>query len=115
MENSSLSAGDESLNVSETVSEERFCSGEEHVPSCVSYIDQELRMLGLPSVVRRGSTELNLPELLNTVYRLLQLHHSDQLTMEELRTSLQRGRSDVLMQTEIADRLKARPSHMTVV
>ena len=43
-------------------------------------------MLGLPSVVRRGSTELNVPALLNTVYRLLQLHHSDQLTVEELRT-----------------------------
>ena len=83
-------------------------------------------MLGLPSVVRRGTQhELNLPQLLNTIHRLLRLRRSDQQTLEELRTrftfspagrltlsiislSLQRGRSDVLMQTEIADRLKAR-------
>ena len=45
MENSSLSGGEESLNVSETVGEERFCSGDEHVANCVSYIDQVRREL----------------------------------------------------------------------
>ena len=40
MDDSSLSAGDHSLNVSDVLSEERFCAGEEQVASCVSYINQ---------------------------------------------------------------------------
>ena len=92
---------------------------------------QELRLMGLPSVLDKDS-QLNIPQLLNTTHRLMQLHHSRNMAMEELRTwldkdsnlqlliydgrifilSLQRGRSDVTMQVEIGERLKA--SHMTV-
>ena len=107
MDDSAVSAGDQSLSGSEggVVSDERFCTGEEHVASCARYLSQvlgielvvvmcvcvcvcvqELQVLGLSGVVERGSRQLKVPELLNTVHRLLQIHRSDQLALEELRT-----------------------------
>lgn len=90
-------------------------------------------MIGLPSVVDRKSHQVDISRLINTVHRLLQVHRSNHLAMDELRTryreggretvtsyltivviSLQRSKSDVKMQTEIGERLKVRSYNMSV-
>ena len=50
MDDSAVSAGDQSLSGSEggVVSDERFCTGEEHVASCARYLSQ---VLGIELVV----------------------------------------------------------------
>jgi X breakpoint 2-interacting protein len=58
------------------------------------------------SVCTRKSHQLDTTRLLNTVHRLLQLHRSGQAALDQLRTSLQRSKSDVTMQLEIGERLK---------
>ena len=90
--------------------------------------------MGLPDVFDKESQQLHIPQLLNTVHRLIQLHRSDHFALDDLRTrcvcvcvcvracaracvfmvyyisptSLQRGRSDVTMQVEIGERLKVK-------
>ena len=46
--------------------------------------------MGLPSVIDCKSHQVDIPRLINTVHRLLQVHRSNHLAMDELRTRYQR-------------------------
>lgn len=56
------------------------------ISKCVCTCVQELRVMGLPSVLDRKSHQLDTPRLLNTIHRLMQLHRSNHLVQDDLRT-----------------------------
>ncbi|XP_028300007.1 afadin- and alpha-actinin-binding protein isoform X2 [Gouania willdenowi] len=62
-----------------------FCT-EHNVPACLSHISQEVSCLGLPPVWKEsgGGSELNVVATLNCMYDLIQLHHRDMRTLENM-------------------------------
>ncbi|KAM9789162.1 synovial sarcoma, X breakpoint 2 interacting protein a [Neosynchiropus ocellatus] len=63
-----------------------FCT-DDTVPQCISYINQELSSLGLPSSIQAsapGSPGVSSVPALNAMFELLKLHRRDMGTLEDL-------------------------------
>ncbi|CAG5896570.1 unnamed protein product [Menidia menidia] len=63
-----------------------FCT-EENVPQCISYINQELASLGLPTCIEAsspGGASLKAVPALNAMYEVLRIHRRDMSNLEEL-------------------------------
>ncbi|XP_072220230.1 synovial sarcoma, X breakpoint 2 interacting protein a [Leuresthes tenuis] len=63
-----------------------FCT-EDNIPQCISYINQELASLGLPTCIEAsspGGASLNSVPTLNAMYELLRIHRRDMCNLEEL-------------------------------
>lgn len=78
---SSLALSRSSYNVTSA-----FCT-EDNIPQCISYVNQELDSLGLPTCIETstpGVAGLNIVPALNAIYELLQIHRRDMGTVEEL-------------------------------
>ncbi|XP_041133056.1 synovial sarcoma, X breakpoint 2 interacting protein a isoform X2 [Polyodon spathula] len=73
-----------------------FCT-EENVVQCISYINQEMSSLGIPTISNgsNGKTDLNLVSVLNTIYELLQLWRKSMRTMEDLENQQLKSNSDL--------------------
>lgn len=86
------------LNNGKSSQDSDFCN-EDNVEQCVSYLDQELKTLGFPSlqtVSKNGSGRLlHVVSILNCIHELLQRHTRDLRRREDVETQILKINSDL--------------------
>ena len=60
-----------------------FCT-QSNIPDCMRYLDNEVTVLGFPSLTREKGGEMDITGVLNCLYDLLQHHHRYLLQREEM-------------------------------
>ncbi|EDV23484.1 uncharacterized protein TRIADDRAFT_58152 [Trichoplax adhaerens] len=76
--------------------ENRFCSGDDNVNDCITYMNQELQVHGFQALQTSSENSRTLTiELLNHLYVLLQQHRHDMKIREDLQDKLLRSNSDM--------------------
>ncbi|XP_021455637.1 afadin- and alpha-actinin-binding protein isoform X3 [Oncorhynchus mykiss] len=88
-----------------------FCT-EDNVSECISYINREVSSLGFPLLCTESNNgpELNLVDVLNNVYNLLQLHRRCLQTVEDIEVEQVKSNSNMdylqLSNTRLKDQLE---------
>ncbi|KAM6922086.1 afadin- and alpha-actinin-binding protein-like [Xenentodon cancila] len=89
-----------------------FCT-EHNMQECLSHINQEMTLLGLPPVWTEsgGSSELNIVAVLNCMYDLIQLHRRGLRTLENMEVEQLKSSSNVDFLHLTNTRLKEQLEH----